>query len=82
MNDNRIGSNPFMRAADSLVKTGRIDRPAVLEAPERPVTRRGPRALLNYVPGDSELARMIDGALTALSKGLRWDRGAIVNLLV
>lgn len=82
MNDSRIGSNPFLRAADSLNKTGRIERTAIVEESEKPVIRRGPRALLNYLPSDSELGRMIDNALTALSKGLRWDRGAILNLLV
>lgn len=82
MNNTRIGSNPFLRAADSLSKTGRIERAAIVEESERPIVRRGPRALLNYLPNDSELVRMIDNALTALSKGIRWDRGAILNLLV
>lgn len=84
MNESRIGSNPFLRAAEELRTTGRVER-KVIESPsgaERPVTRRGPRALLNYIPNDSELSRMIDGALSALSKGLRWDRGSILNVLV
>lgn len=84
MNDSRIGSNPFLRAAEDIRATGKVERRTIesARAAEKTPARRGPRALLNYLPDDSELARMIDGALTALSKGLRWDRGAIVNLLV
>ncbi len=83
MNDTRIGSgNPFLRAAEDIRVTGRIERPAVTAPVERPVNRRGPKALLNYLPDDGELQRMVDGALTALSRGLRWDRGSILNLLV
>jgi hypothetical protein len=81
MNEPKIQStNPFLRVAE----TGKVERrAAVASVPaSKPITRRGPRALLNYLPSDSELAKMIDGALTALSRGLRWDRGAILNLLV
>lgn len=84
MNDSRIGSNPFMKAADSIRTTGRVERAEIVgtEVATRPATRRGPKALLNYLPDDSELARMVDAALSALSRGLRWDRGAILNVLV
>ncbi len=84
MNESRIGSNPFLRAADTIRTTGRVERAEIVEVPtvSRPQTRRGPRAILNYLPSDSELFQMIDGALNALSKGLRWDRGAILNVLV
>ncbi len=50
---------------------------------ETETTRRAsPRARLNFIPDDSLLSEMVDRALYALSKGARWARGAILNILV
>ncbi len=40
------------------------------------------RARLNTIPDSEELARRISDALTALSKGVYWDRGSIVNIVL
>ncbi len=40
------------------------------------------RARLNFMPDDSALANLVGQALSALSKGIRWARGSIVNLIV
>lgn len=40
------------------------------------------RARLNIIPTPDELSRMINNALEALSKGVYWDRGSIVNILL
>ncbi len=40
------------------------------------------RARLNFLPDDSTLANLVDQALTALSRGVRWARGSIINLIV
>lgn len=40
------------------------------------------RARLNIVPDSEALARLIDRALTALSKGVYWDRGSIINIVL
>lgn len=40
------------------------------------------RARLNFLPNDSMLSEMVDQALMALSRGVRWARGSIVNLIV
>lgn len=40
------------------------------------------RAAINHFPSDDELEQMIRHALTALGRGLIWERGAIVNLVV
>ena len=40
------------------------------------------RARLNFLPNDSMLSDMIDQALMALSRGVRWARGSIINLVV
>ncbi len=40
------------------------------------------RAHVNFIPSPESLATMIRGAVAALKRGARWDRGAIVNLLV
>lgn len=73
--------NPFIRAADQLKATGSIDRKAALPEPEALPTR-STRARLNFIPDGDLLRQMIDRALSALSKGRIFDRGAILNLLV
>ncbi len=40
------------------------------------------RARENVIPGSDELARLIDRALNALSQGVYWDRGSIVNIVL
>lgn len=40
------------------------------------------RASLNIIPSPDELATLISRALTALSKGVYWDRGSIVNIVL
>ena len=40
------------------------------------------RARLNLIPNAEELARRIHDALNALSKGVYWDRGSIVNIVL
>jgi hypothetical protein len=40
------------------------------------------RARLNFLPDDTLLSNLVDQALTALSRGVRWARGSIINLVV
>lgn len=40
------------------------------------------RARLNNVPDSEELARRINDALDALARGVYWDRGSIVNIVL
>lgn len=40
------------------------------------------RAALNFIPSPHELQAMIDRALTALSRGVYWDRGSIINIVL
>lgn len=40
------------------------------------------RARLNVEPDDSALAALVNQALTALARGVRWARGSIINLIV
>lgn len=74
-------NNPFLQAAEQLKRTGKITRAEItVEAPAP--TRRSQRARLNFIPDNDTLAAMIDRGLEALSRGLRWDRGSILNLVV
>lgn len=43
--------------------------------------RRG-RAALNVIPNPEQLRRLVDRALEALSKGVYWDRGSILNIVL
>lgn len=40
------------------------------------------RAEVNYIPGPESLATLISSAVEALRRGVRWDRGTILNILV
>ena len=40
------------------------------------------RAHVNFIPSPDSLATLINSALAALRKGVFWDRGTILNLLV
>lgn len=40
------------------------------------------RAHVNYIPAPESLRTLISNALDALKRGVRWDRGTILNLLV
>lgn len=44
--------------------------------------RRGRRAPLGRIPTADELAHMINNALSALAKGIYWDRGSIINIVL
>lgn len=72
--------NPFLRAAEQLRTTGTIDRKSAVEL--EPLPSKSTRARLNFIPDGDMLYAMIDRALSALSKGRIFDRGAILNLLV
>jgi len=56
----------------------------------RPVDRRSqreelrppPRPLTNFIPTTEAIQMLIERALTALSEGIYWDRGSIINLVL
>lgn len=52
------------------------------EKPREQESRRSPRAALNFIPDSDLLASLITQARQALAKGLFWDRGSIVNILL
>lgn len=54
--------------------------PITINAPVTTTSQQ--RARLNYEPDNSTLAGLINQALTALSRGVRWARGSIINLIV
>lgn len=85
MADNLIKPNSLARAAERV----RAQRAA--EAAEKvqeakplhpPKHTSAIRARLNFIPGEEELSSIIGNALAALSRGVRWARGSILNLLV
>lgn len=39
------------------------------------------RAAVNYIPSPESLRTLISSAVEALRKGIRWDRGTILNIL-
>lgn len=87
MADDLIPSNSVLRAAERVRKareTGQVQAPSVVPEKIPPVatTSGKVRARLNFEPSDSMLKELVGQALTALSRGVRWARGSIVNLIV
>lgn len=39
------------------------------------------RAHVNYIPSPESLSTMVRSAVSALKRGVRWDRGTILNIL-
>ncbi len=72
-------NSPFSRAVAQVQAKRRAE---AAEKPEETQSRRSPRARLNVIPDDTLLAQMIDRARGAMSRGVFWARGAILNLLV
>jgi hypothetical protein len=72
-------NNPFIRAASQLATNGIISRP---ESTIEMRASRAVRAVINHFPSDSELGERIRQAITALGRGLYWDRGSIVNIVI
>lgn len=63
------------RIADAKKRTRQEDESLGRYAPPH-------RAQRNYIPSPDVLKNMIDRALEALSKGVYWDRGSIINLVL
>lgn len=75
-------NSPFTRAVERARAARRVERPDEADRTEETFSRSSPRARLNFIPDDSMLGAMIDRALGAISRGVVWTRGAILNLLV
>jgi hypothetical protein len=75
-------NSPFTRAVERARQAKRAAGTADVDAGEEARPRSSPRARLNFIPDDSMLGAMIDRALAAMSRGITWTRGAILNLLV
>ena len=76
-NEIRNRGNPFIAAAER-VRKGEESGTAL----QVTRTRSTPKAILNLVPDHDALSAAIDRALQAMSRGVRWARGSILNLLV
>lgn len=80
-----IRDNSLVRAAERVraqraaERAGKVVEGEIL-APIKTTT--AVRAKLNDIPDHDTLMARINNALTALSRGIRWARGSILNLLV
>ncbi len=70
INPERI--NTPSRGTASRQQPGRRDEPIVVPK----------RAHVNFIPAPGSLATLVSSAVEALRKGVYWDRGTILNLLV
>lgn len=80
MANNQITPQSAFERAAAQVRAQR--KPDAVSKPEEKRTSAQIRASLNHIPDTDTLHSMIDKALAALSRGVRWARGSIVNLIV
>ena len=78
---NDLIPNSFQRAAEKLQAARAAERTQGA-VKIQPKTSAAKKARLNVIPDSDTLADMIDNALSALSRGVRWARGSILNLIV
>ena len=82
MADDLIKGNSLLRAADRVRAKREAERVAPGVETEVITTTAQVRARLNSMPNNETLQGLIHQALNALSRGVRWARGSIVNLIV
>jgi hypothetical protein len=85
MANDLIPNNSLLRAAERVRAKREAERAG--NTPDAtpllsPRTTSQVRARLNYEPDSETLSGLIGNALAALSRGVRWARGSILNLLV
>ena len=85
MVETKIGGDGFSRAAERIRKQREAERAqptgeaTPINTPLKTTTQV--RARLNFIPDDMMLKSLVDQALSALSRGVRWARGSIVNII-
>ena len=72
------GNSAFERAAARVQAARKNEKPA---AKTETVSGRV-RARLNFIPDEDTLHELVDQALSAISRGVRWARGSILNIIV
>ena len=87
MANTSIPGNSLTRAAERVRRQREVERTKGVAEPITinaavPTTTTRMRARLNVEPDDGTLQGLIGQALTALSRGVRWARGSIINLIV
>ena len=69
------GTQPRHSQVKTRRKTEHSDEAFSAHYPQR-------RARENIIPTTDELAHLISRALSALSRGIYWDRGSIINIVL
>ena len=72
INPNRINVANTARKPTDRRRESEADAPVIVPS----------RAHENHIPAPEALRSLISNAVAALRKGVRWDRGTILNLLV
>ncbi len=75
INPNRINATSGADSKVAARKRRQAEAGGASYAPPR-------RADVNYVPAPESLRTLVRSAVEALKRGIAWDRGTIVNLLV
>lgn len=74
INPNRINVKTGTSGRAGERKPQHDEQDGLYTAPKRPD--------VNYIPGPQSLATLINSAVAAVRRGVYWDRGTIINLVV
>lgn len=69
------------RIRPNATGTGRLPERRAEAPADAPIVKPA-RAHVNFIPSPESLESLISNALIALRRGMRWERGTILNLLV
>lgn len=79
MSVNLNPQSPARAGAGNTARDTRRAAPANLKSEFAPPPER---AHVNFIPSAESLATLIESAVAALRKGVYWDRGTLLNLVV
>ena len=72
------GTSAFERAAARVQAARQAGKPLA----KSEIISGTVRARLNFIPDENTLHDLVDQALMAISRGVRWARGSILNIIV
>ncbi len=75
-------SNNLLRSLSNGAIRPAVNTPRSKDQASEQDSRRSPRAALNLIPSPDMLTSLIAQARQALAKGIFWDRGSIINIVL
>ncbi|HEU5046318.1 MAG TPA: hypothetical protein VFT64_00590 [Rickettsiales bacterium] len=76
------GIGGFASSRPTKRKVTTQDKPNTTTSFERHELLPPPRPVRNFIPAQEVIDSLVTRAIAALSKGIYWDRGSIINIVL